>query len=650
MEQGERRFCAWKVDQKVFLHFDAFLKPSSWQGGPPEIKSSEIKLDRLIGVGSFGKVYGGTCRGSRVAIKVPAKKLSAEEVQELRQEVAILSSIYHPNVVLFMGACTREEEVGQELMIVTELKDCTVESLLKSERERRRNLKGGGQKKGSYMSSPMKAGGGGVVGSGQHLSPSSSHSNSHHSPTSATNQSILPQSTFMSSPLARIRMARDTALGTNWLHNICHIIHRDLKTANLLYDSSSGRVCVTDFGLSQALAPHSKAKDRFGARGSALFMAPEVIKEEEFDHRIDIYSFGIILWELWTCEEPFSEFYDFDTFVDAVHVRGLRPPIGSQLFGIPTSEGSSSSTPDDVDLKKTCPAKLVDLIKSCWHSTPSKRPSDFESILHSLDEIIVDLTLGAANNNGTWMRASQFWFESFCKDDLVESVPWNEFIAALENHTNLKQRKADEMARGSQSSFFSSNLSSGSSSSFSSPPISQLSFDLLAPLLTSVDGTTVTLTQFADVVEWFGHWYDPDLCLYTLSQIHQILNSEWFAGAITRQQAEAHVNSRTQCPLPDSFLVRLSASFPGCPFTITRPSYSTRRPNLRVKRIPFDPSKAPPSHSHQIDHHPFLFVVDYGPDGTSRAFTSLVDLINGLKSELRLLNPAPPFSSSTGGY
>lgn len=544
----------------------------------------------------------------------------------MRQEVAILSSIYHPNVVLFMGACTREED---QLMIVTELKDCTVEKLLKEVRERRiASASANGPNKGSYFtsaptSSPSK--------SSPHLMPGSSGGSGNFSSVS----------TLMVNPTFRMKMARDTALGTNWLHNISHIIHRDLKTANLLYDENSGRVCVTDFGLSQALAPQAKAKDRFGPRGSALFMAPEVIREEEFDHRVDTYSFGIILWELWTCEEPFADFYDFETFVDAVHVRGMRPPISSQFYGhgmggtqTSTSFSVSSPSPSDLaDLKKTCPPKLVELIKSCWSDSPTKRPPDFETILHTLDQIIVDLALSAPSpaTGGVlgcpWSSASSFWFDYFCKDDLVEKVSWNEFIYALDQHTNLKHAK--------------NNFLSSGSSSYGSPSynvnMNEIGFDLLAPYLLGADGKYVSLTQFADVVEWFGHWYDPAYVVASLIDVYSIVNAEWFCGPISRQQAESHINSKSTCPSPDSFLVRLSASFPGCPFTITRPSYSTRRPNLRVKRIP-------------IQQGTFQFVVDYGSDGCSRAFSTLPDLIQGLSHELRLINPAPPIPSSTGGY
>lgn len=177
----------------------------------------------------------------------------------------------------------------------------------------------------------------------------------------------------------------------------------------------------------------------------------------------------------------------------------------------------------------------------------------------------------------------------------------------------------------------------------------------------------VSLNQFAEVVEWFGHWYHPQYALYTLNQIQEMMKQEWYTGAITRQEAEAHMNDRTRCPDADAFLLRLSASFPGCPLTITRPSHSTRRPNLRIKRLPYDPMR--PLHSYYDSGHapnlrnpflaflqpfaaplphPFLYVVDYGADGTSKAFYSITDLVQGLRTELRLISPSPPILKSHG--
>lgn len=614
--------------------------------------AGEVRLDRQIGEGSFGKVYAGTCRGAKVAIKVPLKQLSREELQDLRQEVVVLSSVFHPNVVLFMGACTREEE---QLMIVTELKDCTVESMLKAERERRKKAmeSRGSSSRGGGTSGGMNQGeGGGNMGSpnakgqGQQTyflnaekNGVNSNNNIISSPGSSSSGAGNVNMPSLSNPMVRMRMARDTALGTNWLHNISHIIHRDLKTANLLFDAASGRVCVTDFGLSEALSPQGKAQDRFGPRGSALFMAPEVIRQLSFDHLIDTYSFGIILWELWTCDEPFAEFYDFDTFVDAVHVRGMRPPISSQHYGSPSC----------TDLTKTCPPKLATLIKACWHDSPSKRPPDFEAILHSLNEIIIDLALSAVSSSWGGVvglppeGAASFWFVSFCSSDLVERVPWSSFLSALDAHTGWSNKKIDGKASSELMALqeaLNSFSSSSSSSSFSSVSIQDISFDLLAPYLIPLDDGHVTLAQYAECIEWFGDFTSPSSSLPSLFHLLLLSRSPWFFGNISRQAAEAHLNSKATCPHSESFLIRLSASFPGSPFTLSRPSYSTRRPNLRIRR---SPSPSAPLGC--------TYAVEFGPsDLSSPSFASLPLLISSLSSELRLLHPAPPIIPYEGGY
>jgi serine/threonine protein kinase len=100
----------------------------------------------------------------------------------------------------------------------------------------------------------------------------------------------------------RVRMAKDAALGMNWLHGISGIIHRDLKPANLLVDSNL-TVKLTDFGFAQ-LRP--EREDEFledgkgGAKGTPLWMAPEIMLGRPFTETVDVYSFGIILWQILT--------------------------------------------------------------------------------------------------------------------------------------------------------------------------------------------------------------------------------------------------------------------------------------------------------------------------------------------------------------
>jgi serine/threonine protein kinase len=161
--------------------------------GPPEIPPEEIIFDPIkdyLGGGAYGKVYRGFCRGKNVAVKIPSKQnMTESELQSFRHEVEIMRHIFHPNVVLFLGACTQPNKI----MIVTELMKTDLERLI------------------------------------------------HHNPE--VSKITLYQ---------RLKMAKDAALGMNWLHGICRIIHRDLKCANLLVDNNM-TVKVTDFGFAENL-------------------------------------------------------------------------------------------------------------------------------------------------------------------------------------------------------------------------------------------------------------------------------------------------------------------------------------------------------------------------------------------------------------
>jgi serine/threonine protein kinase len=100
----------------------------------------------------------------------------------------------------------------------------------------------------------------------------------------------------------RIRMAKDAALGMNWLHGISGIIHRDLKPANLLVDNNL-TVKLTDFGFAQ-LRPEREDETledgKGGAKGTPLWMPPEIMLGRPFSEKVDVYSYGIILWQILT--------------------------------------------------------------------------------------------------------------------------------------------------------------------------------------------------------------------------------------------------------------------------------------------------------------------------------------------------------------
>jgi mitogen-activated protein kinase kinase kinase 9 len=88
-------------------------------------------------------------------------------------------------------------------------------------------------------------------------------------------------------------MALETARGVHYLHS-CNppVLHRDLKSLNLLLDES-GRVKLADFGWTKGLDNYMTGKI-----GTYQWMAPEVIASQKYSEKADVFSYGIILWEI----------------------------------------------------------------------------------------------------------------------------------------------------------------------------------------------------------------------------------------------------------------------------------------------------------------------------------------------------------------
>jgi len=164
-------------------------------------------------------------------------------------------------------------------------------------------------------------------------------------------------------PWPRIRnMALDVARGMNYLH--CSdpiIIHRDLKSHNLLVDEHF-KVKVCDFGLSTMVKRH---QDRFTALtpvGTPCWTAPEVLRNESYTERADVFSYGVVLWELVTREDPYQGMPTFQIVIAVGQhkMRPLIPPV-------------------------TMPA-LAQLMVECWSEDPNVRPP-FSEIVSRLEKM-----------------------------------------------------------------------------------------------------------------------------------------------------------------------------------------------------------------------------------------------------------------------
>lgn len=110
-----------------------------------------------------------------------------------------------------------------------------------------------------------------------------------------------------------------TAEGMAYLHSFARpVIHRDLKSHNLLVDKH-WNVKIADFGLSKV-----QDLNKMTATGTPQWSAPEVIRNELYDEKVDVYSFGVIIYELLTRKIPYANLGPM-TACRRVAFDGLRP-------------------------------------------------------------------------------------------------------------------------------------------------------------------------------------------------------------------------------------------------------------------------------------------------------------------------------------
>ncbi|KAL6861759.1 hypothetical protein ACP4OV_017459 [Aristida adscensionis] len=162
----------------------------------------------------------------------------------------------------------------------------------------------------------------------------------------------------------RLRMALDVARGMNYLHNCTPVVvHRDLKSPNLLVDKN-WVVKVCDFGLSRM--KHSTFLSSRSTAGTAEWMAPEVLRNEPSDEKCDVFSYGVILWELSTLLQPWE---------------GMNP---MQVVGAVGFQQRRLDIPSNVD-----PA-VAKIIERCWQTNPRLRPS-FSEIMATLRPLLKNM-------------------------------------------------------------------------------------------------------------------------------------------------------------------------------------------------------------------------------------------------------------------
>ena len=158
----------------------------------------------------------------------------------------------------------------------------------------------------------------------------------------------------------QISIAYEVAIALRYLHSR-KITHCDLKSSNLLVLENM-KIKVSDFGLSRLKNIFSVSENK-GRIGTSHWMPPEIMKAKKYEESSDVYSYGMILWELITGDIPYY---------------GMTP---NQIIGLVADFGKIVEMPKEGNLA------LRNLIKNCLIYEPERRPN-LDHIIKYLDKVI----------------------------------------------------------------------------------------------------------------------------------------------------------------------------------------------------------------------------------------------------------------------
>ena len=266
-------------------------------------------IERELGGGGMSRVYIATesALGRKVVVKVlPPEVAAGVKVERFKREIQFLARLHHPHIVPLLAA--------------------------------------GGDSALSYYVMPLMEG-------------------------EALRARILRRGTLPATEV--VRTLREVASALSFAHQN-GIIHRDIKPDNVLLVSRSAM--VTDFGVAKALSVSSedRSPDALTSLGIALgtpsYIAPEqATADPTMDHRVDLYSFGAMAYEMLSGKPPFA-------------AKTPQAMLAAHISERPVA--LSEHRPD-------VPPMLSSLVMQCLEKSPDRRPQTADEIMNVLDEIVL---------------------------------------------------------------------------------------------------------------------------------------------------------------------------------------------------------------------------------------------------------------------
>uniref|UniRef100_A0A8C5SX47 receptor protein-tyrosine kinase n=1 Tax=Laticauda laticaudata TaxID=8630 RepID=A0A8C5SX47_LATLA len=368
----------WKVVDEIngnnYIYIDPTQLPydEKW-----EFPRNCLSFGKILGAGAFGKVVEATAYGlfkpdgtTRVAVKMLKSSAHFTEKEALMSELKVLSYLgNHINIVNLLGACT----VGGPTLVITEY--CCYGDLLNFLRRKRdsficqRPEETAVYKNILYQKEHM------YDATNEYMDMKPGVSQVVHAKTtkrlgSLANQdvtvAILEDDELALDVEDLLSFSYQVAKGMSFLSSK-NCIHRDLAARNILL--THGRITkICDFGLARDIRNDSNYVVKGNARLPVKWMAPESIFECVYTFESDVWSYGILLWELFSLgSSPYP---------------GM--PVDSKFYKN-IKEGYRMFSPE------YAPPEIFNIMKSCWDADPVKRPT-FKQIVQLIEQQISDTT------------------------------------------------------------------------------------------------------------------------------------------------------------------------------------------------------------------------------------------------------------------